>query len=82
MIVTLTVDFRKEVLRNVSDLNAISVDGMTNYNPIRVDETMTVSDMIAFLKSHQFPINYLPVVDEQNRVKGVVSFLNLVKGEL
>jgi ribulose-phosphate 3-epimerase len=75
-------DFRKEVLRNVSDLNAISVEGMTNYNPIRVDETMTVSDMIAFLKSHQFPINYLPVVDEQNKVKGVVSFLNLVKGEL
>ena len=29
-----------------------------------------------------FPINYLPVVDSENKVTGVVSFLNLVKGEL
>jgi len=75
-------DLRKEVLRNVPDLNAISVAGMTNQTPITVSDLMNVSDMIAFLKGHDSPINYLPVVDAQNKVKGAVSFLNLVKGEL
>ena len=38
--------------------------------------------MLQKIKTFDFPINYLPVVDAQGKVKGVVSFLNLVKGEL
>jgi Mg/Co/Ni transporter MgtE len=38
--------------------------------------------MLAKVKQHNFPINYLPVIDAENKVSGVVSFLNLIKGEL
>jgi pentose-5-phosphate-3-epimerase len=75
-------DLRREMLRNVDHPQMISLDNMVNTSPISVKEQTTVSDMLIFLKEFDFPINYLPVVDENNRIKGVVSFLNLVKGEL
>jgi len=75
-------DLRREVLRNIDAPDKMDVAAMVNTDPITVQESMTVSDMLLYLKSFKFPINYLPVVDHDNKVKGVVSFLNLVKGEL
>jgi ribulose-phosphate 3-epimerase len=75
-------DLRRELLRNVDNPTNISLERMINTNPISVQEKTTVTDMLAMLKQFDFPINYMPVVDEDNKLKGVVSFLNLVKGEL
>ena len=75
-------DLRREMLRNVDTPEHISLDRMINKTPISVKENTTVSDMLIFLKEFDFPINYLPVLDDKNKIKGVVSFLNLVKGEL
>ncbi|GAB5538543.1 MAG: hypothetical protein Salg2KO_06460 [Salibacteraceae bacterium] len=75
-------DLRREVLRNVHSLNDIAVDKMINPNPITIQESTTVSDMLVIVKQFNFPINYLPVIDNKQKIKGVVSFLNLVKGEL
>lgn len=75
-------DVRRELLRNVDHPEKMNTDKMINRTPISVKENSTVSAMLMFLKEFDFPINYLPVVDEHNKVKGVVSFLNLVKGEL
>ncbi|MEX2597776.1 MAG: CBS domain-containing protein [Salibacteraceae bacterium] len=75
-------DVRRELLRNIENPIKINSENMINRTPIFVRENSTVSAMLMFLKEFDFPINYLPVVDENNKVKGVVSFLNLVKGEL
>lgn len=75
-------DLRRELLRNVENPSAIQLERMINKSPISVQENTTVRSMLLYLKKFDFPINYLPVVDENNKVKGVVSFLNLVKGEL
>ncbi|MEQ9186726.1 MAG: CBS domain-containing protein [Cryomorphaceae bacterium] len=75
-------DLRREVLRNVDHPERMKVEPMINRSPIAVKDHMTVSSMLLYLKEFDFPINYLPVVDNDNKVKGVVSFLNLVKGEL
>lgn len=75
-------DLRREMLRNVEHPERISLSNMINRTPIVIDEQTTVSDMLMYLKTFDFPINYLPVIDDARRVKGVVSFLNLVKGEL
>lgn len=75
-------DLRRELLRNVDNPANISLERMINTKPISVQENTTVTNMLALLKQFDFPINYLPVVDKNNKIKGVVSFLNLVKGEL
>lgn len=73
-------DLRREMLRNVSNLQAVSLEAMVNTSPITIDAATTVQDMLQFVKQFEFPINYLPVLQDQ-QVVGVVSFLNLVKGE-
>lgn len=75
-------DLRRELLKHVMQPDQIRVDEMVNRQPITIQSNTTVRDMLMYLKSFDFPINYLPVVDENRNVKGVVSFLNLVKGEL
>ncbi|NQV54124.1 MAG: CBS domain-containing protein [Flavobacteriales bacterium] len=75
-------DLRREVLRNVDHPEQMEVTAMINRSPIAIEDHMTVSAMLLYLKEFDFPINYLPVVDGDKKVKGVVSFLNLVKGEL
>ena len=75
-------DLRRELLRNVESPSRISVEAMINRSPISVQEESTVEVMLKQIRGFDFPINYLPVLDAENRVTGVVSFLNLVKGEL
>lgn len=75
-------DLRRELLRNVDRPENIQVTNMINRAPITIAETTNVTAMLLLIKQYEFPISYLPVVDEENKVKGVVSFHNLVKGEL
>lgn len=75
-------DLRREMLKNIEQPQAISLSNMINKSPIVIEENSTVKAMLQKVKQFDFPINYLPVVDSNNKVTGVVSFLNLVKGEL
>ncbi len=75
-------DLRKSLLNHVDDLTAVNVEEMVNTDPITVGEGANVREMLRLLKSYPFPIMYLPVVDSQNKIKGAITFLNLIKGEL
>jgi len=75
-------DLRRELLRNLDDPSKMSVSGMINTSPVFVESETTVSDMLTQLKGIDFPVNYLPVLSKEHEVVGVISFLNLVKGEL
>ncbi len=75
-------DLRREILRNVNHLDHIDVEAMINRTPIIIRQNTTVEDMLKMVKKFDFPVNYLPVLDNSDKVCGVVSFLNLVKGEL
>ena len=74
-------DVRKGLLKNISRLNSIGENEMTNRNPVTVNENATVAELLKLIKSKNFPINYLPVVDSENHITGVLTFINLVKGE-
>ena len=53
-----------------------------NEVPTAVKSTSTVLEMLQLIKNSSFPVMYLPVVDEQGFAKGIVTFVNLIKGEL
>jgi pentose-5-phosphate-3-epimerase/CBS domain-containing protein len=75
-------DVRKGLLNNLDDLNATRWEEMINRNPIHALENQTVEAMLKVIKACPFPILYLPVVDDQGRLRGAVQFNNLIKGEL
>ncbi|MEI6851419.1 MAG: CBS domain-containing protein [Bacteroidota bacterium] len=74
-------DIRKGLIRNLSDLNHINIDDMINRSPAFVYDSDTVSEVLAYIKSLQFPVLFLPVVDKDHKVTGTIKFNNLIKGE-
>lgn len=75
-------DVRKGLIKNFNDMNNIDVNTIINLNPAYICENNTVTEILNYIKSLNFPILYLPVVDEKKRVTGILKFNNLIKGEL
>lgn len=75
-------DVRKGLLKHRDNLNNVSVEDITNTNPVTANENFSVMELLRFIKQQSFAISYLPVVDETNKVTGAVTFFNLIKGEL
>ena len=75
-------DVRKGLLKNIDNLNNVSVEDITNTNPVTANENFSVMELLRFIKQQSFAISYLPVVDDTNKVTGAVTFFNLIKGEL
>jgi ribulose-phosphate 3-epimerase len=75
-------DIRKGMLRHLDDFNAISPMEMVNHAPISILDDDTVVSMLQKIKKFAFPITYLPIVNKAGEAKGIVTFLNLIKGEL
>lgn len=75
-------DLRRAVLANVDNLAALKGVDIINRDPIVVQESSSVCDMLKQIASHQRPILFLPVVDTEGVLTGAISFNNLVKGEL
>lgn len=75
-------DVRKGILRHLNDLSAIEIQSFLNENPTIIQESASVLDMLRLIKQSPFPIMYLPVVNGQGHATGIVTFVNLIKGEL
>ncbi len=74
-------DIRRALLKHIDDLNAVTVGSLVNRNPKVVNEGLTVSEMLDLIKEINFPVLYMPVVNDSNQLTGAIKFNNLVKGE-
>ncbi|AEA45588.1 CBS domain-containing protein [Fluviicola taffensis] len=75
-------DIRKSLIRTKGNLNQESISEIMNGKPLVIQETATVNDLLQQIKKYSFPILYLPVVDSGNKAKGILTFVNLIKGEI
>ena len=75
-------DLRNGLLKHVNNLNSLNMRELINPNPLVINENINVHEMLQFIKKQTKPVIYLPVVNNDNKTVGVVSFLNLIKGEL
>jgi pentose-5-phosphate-3-epimerase/CBS domain-containing protein len=75
-------DIRKSLIRTNGNLNNESISEIMNPKPLVISETATVNDLLQQIKKYTFPILYLPVVDDANKAKGILTFVNLIKGEI
>lgn len=75
-------DVRKTLLNNIDNLSAPNLSQLVNVQPVKINEEASVKELLALVKSKSFPILYLPVVNNENIATGIVTFVNLIKGEL
>jgi len=74
-------DVRKSLIRNYDHISSISVDDMLKSDPAFVYDYETVTDILTYIKSLDFPILFMPVVDKNKKLVGAIKFNNLIKGE-
>jgi len=75
-------DLRNGLLKHVTNLNNLNMQELINPNPLVINENINVHEMLQFIKKQTKPVIYLPVINNNNNTVGIVSFLNLIKGEL
>jgi pentose-5-phosphate-3-epimerase/predicted transcriptional regulator len=75
-------DVRRGLIKNIQDIYAMDMRAVVNDDPVTISADSTVNEMLQLVRSKPFPINYIPVLDEKNKAVGVVTFFNLIKGEL
>jgi CBS domain-containing protein len=75
-------DIRKALLKFEGNVTNRTVKELMNQQPISIQETKTVNDLMNLVKSYSFPISYLPVLNNDGKAVGIVTFVNLIKGEL
>jgi ribulose-phosphate 3-epimerase len=72
-------DVRRGLLNNLDDLNAVTSGTMVNTKPIYIRDNATVSDIVRLLNELNFIVLFLPVVGENNILKGAVLLNNLTR---
>lgn len=75
-------DIRKGLLKHIQDFNRVNLHDIINRQPVCINEDFTVKEMLEFVRKKDFPISYMPVVNNKQEVRGALTFFNLVKGEL
>ncbi len=75
-------DVRKVLLKNIENLQNADVKEMINRTPLTIQEGETVVHLLQKIKHAPFPVMYLPVVDLNENAVGMITFVNLIKGEL
>lgn len=74
-------DVRRGMLKHLNDLNAIQSEDIINRNPVTINENSTISELLHLIQSKKFLISFLPVVNDQNKLTGGLSFINLIRSE-
>jgi len=74
-------DIRKSLIRNYDNLVNIAISDMLNRDPAYVYDYETVTDILAYIKTLNFPVLFMPVVNVQKKLVGAIKFNNLIKGE-
>jgi ribulose-phosphate 3-epimerase len=75
-------DVRKALLKHGTETFELPADRYMNAAPVVLPHTATVNDLLKLIKSCPFPILYLPVVNDAGEAQGIVTFVNLIKGEI
>lgn len=75
-------DVRKSLLNSIDDLTNLNMTSMINRDSVGIQEKATVNEMLQLIKKYAFPITYLPVLDEAKKAVGIVTFVNLIRGEI
>ena len=75
-------DVRRGLIHNMEDLNQTRISDIINTQPISIQDTATVSDMLSLVTSKSFPILFLPVINQHHHLVGAVTFNNLIRGEV
>jgi pentose-5-phosphate-3-epimerase len=72
-------DLRRGLLKHTDDFNTLSIQDLINPHPITIAENTPLHGMIQLLNKLNFIVLFLPIVDNENRIKGAVLLHHLTR---
>lgn len=75
-------DVRKALIQNFDSMPDLKEATLVNQNPITIYAEANVDEMLRLVREQNFPVMYLPVINAQQKPVGIVTFINLIKGEI
>ena len=75
-------DLRRGLLKNVKDLNNTTLKDITNTTPLTANENWSIAELIDSIQEASFPVLFLPVVNNENKLTGAVTFNQLIKSNI
>ncbi len=73
-------DIRRGLIKKIDALNDIASADLVNTNPISINENAGLNDLLKLIRHLNFIILFLPVVDDNNHLKGAILLNNLLRG--
>lgn len=74
-------DVRKGLIKHAADFNQMRLQEIINPNPLTVFADQTITELLEQIRSFPFSVHYLPVINRNRQVVGLLTFRDLVKGE-
>lgn len=75
-------DIREKLIEHYNDLNELKKVDLVNRNPKYILMTQSLDELMEMIRRTNRPLKFLPVVNEDKKLVGAVSFNSLVKGEI
>lgn len=74
-------DLRRGWLRSLETEAAVEVESILNRHPKTILDTATVGDMLEQIGAAERTVLHMPIVDKNGKLRGAISFQDLIRGE-
>ena len=78
--VVTNADIRRGLIQKIDALNDIAATDLINTKPVSINENASLNDLLKLIRHLNFIILFLPVVDDNNHLKGAILLNNLLRG--
>jgi ribulose-phosphate 3-epimerase len=75
-------DIRENLIKHYNDLNQMKEIDLVNHNPKYILHSQSIEELMEVVRRTDRPLKFLPVINDERRLEGAVSFNSLVKGEI
>lgn len=74
-------DIRRALLKHRENVHQVPPDDFINRKPLTVNQSENITEMLRLIKRQKFPVNFLPVTDDEQKLVGYLTFNALIRGE-
>lgn len=74
-------DIRRAILKHRENIQHIPADSFINRQPLTVNQQENITGLLRLIKRQKFPVNFLPVVNDNRKLVGYLTFNALIRAE-
>ncbi len=75
-------DVRRAFLKYPDDFTKVTVADLINKSPFVLNENLTIYEMLNLIEQQNFVVNFFPVINDECKPVGAVTFFNLIRSEI